>query len=83
VPFVSSGCETPKATGILPQQGAFWPGNVQFTPLWGWKFRDFRVIHAQSSIASREGRHEYFAHYALSRRDADQGDMAPLARIPS
>jgi hypothetical protein len=46
-PFVSSGCETPKATGILLQQGAFWPRYGQFTPLRGWKFRDFRVIDAR------------------------------------
>ncbi|WP_189636973.1 MULTISPECIES: hypothetical protein [unclassified Rhizobium] len=26
------------------------------------------------------GPHEYFAYYALSRRNADQGDMAPLER---
>ncbi|KKZ86343.1 hypothetical protein RPHASCH2410_CH17775 [Rhizobium phaseoli Ch24-10] len=49
----------------------------------GLEISRFSRYPCRSSIASREGRHEYLAHCALSRRDADQGDMAPLVRISS
>ncbi|ARO31115.1 hypothetical protein NXC14_CH03208 [Rhizobium sp. NXC14] len=64
---------------ISAQQGAVWPRNVLFAPV---RTGNFAVFALCMHIFERQqgGPHEYFAHYALSRRDADQGDMAPLER---